>query len=119
MVEPPTRTTSVSSWRPAGGVERRASARPLQRPAPGRVPRGLAVGLGFKGGLFNIGAQGQFLMGARGSVWIGTTLSGAAPAVAVTAAVVAGMAGGALWAFIPAVLKAFSGAHEVVTTIML
>src|SRR5205814_5718556 len=54
-----------------------------------------------------------------GSVWIGTTLSGAPPAVAVTAAVVAGMAGGALWAFIPAVLKAFSGAHEVVTTIML
>src|SRR5437763_1792321 len=80
---------------------------------------GLSVGLAFKGGLFNIGAQGQFLMGALGSVWIGTTLAGAPPVVAIAAALLAGMAGGAIWAFIPGALKAFSGAHEVVTTIML
>ena len=83
------------------------------------VLAGLAVGLGFKGGLFNIGAQGQFLMGALVAVWIGTTLSTATPLVAIPAAVIAGMLGGAAWGFIPGALKAFSGAHEVVTTIML
>jgi simple sugar transport system permease protein len=80
---------------------------------------GLAVGLGFKGGLFNIGAQGQFLMGALASVWVGTTLSTAPPIVAIPAALAAGLIGGALWGFIPGALKAMSGAHEVVTTIML
>jgi general nucleoside transport system permease protein len=80
---------------------------------------GLAVGLGFKGGLFNIGAQGQFLMGALTSVWIGVTLSTAPAIVAIPAALVAGMIGGALWGFVPGALKALSGAHEVVTTIML
>jgi simple sugar transport system permease protein len=80
---------------------------------------GLAVGLGFKGGLLNIGVQGQFLMGALGSVWIGVLVAGWPPIVAIPLAVIAGMIGGAIWGFIPGALKAFSGAHEVVTTIML
>jgi simple sugar transport system permease protein len=83
------------------------------------VLAGLAVGLGFKGGLFNIGAQGQFLMGVLFSVWIGVALSGQPGIIAAPAALVAGMIGGAIWGFIPGFLKAFSGAHEVVTTIML
>jgi ABC-type uncharacterized transport system permease subunit len=80
---------------------------------------GLAVGLGFKGGLFNIGVQGQFLMGVLGSVWIGVVVAGWPPIAAIPLAVIGGMIGGAIWGFIPGALKAFSGAHEVVTTIML
>lgn len=80
---------------------------------------GLAVGLGFKAGLFNIGAQGQFLMGGFAAAVVGGTLAGASPFVAVIAAVVAGLAVGAFYGFIPGALKAYTGAHEVVTTIML
>jgi ABC-type uncharacterized transport system permease subunit len=80
---------------------------------------GLSVAIGFRAGLFNIGAQGQFTMGVVGAVWGGVTLSGAEPILAVTLAVLGGLATGALWGFIPGLLKAVSGAHEVVTTIML
>jgi simple sugar transport system permease protein len=80
---------------------------------------GLSVGLAFKGGLFNIGAQGQFMMGALGSVIVGVQLREASPIVAIPAALAAGMLFGLAWGFIPGALKALSGAHEVVTTIML
>ena len=80
---------------------------------------GMAVGLGFKAGLFNIGAQGQFLMGALGSAAFGAYLAGASPIVAIPGAILAGAMLGAAWGFIPGALKAWTGAHEVVTTIML
>jgi ABC-type uncharacterized transport system permease subunit len=80
---------------------------------------GLAVGLGFKAGLFNIGGQGQFLMGAVASAAAGAALSQSSPVIAIPLALLAGMAVGALYGFIPGFLKAFTGAHEVVTTIML
>jgi len=80
---------------------------------------GLAVGLGFKAGLFNIGGQGQFLMGAVASAAAGAALSQSSPVIAIPLALLAGMAAGALYGFIPGFLKAFTGAHEVVTTIML
>jgi ABC-type uncharacterized transport system permease subunit len=80
---------------------------------------GMAVGLGFKAGLFNIGAQGQFLMGALGSAAIGAYLAGASPFIAIPGAILAGAVLGAAWGFIPGALKAWTGAHEVVTTIML
>src|SRR3954452_19699899 len=80
---------------------------------------GLAVGLGFKAGLFNIGVQGQFLMGALGSVIVGVQLRESPALVAIPAALGAGMLFGLAWGFIPGFLKATSGAHEVVTTIML
>ena len=80
---------------------------------------GMAVGLGFKAGLFNIGAQGQFLMGALGSAAVGAWAAGESGIVAVPAAILAGAALGAAWGFIPGALKAWTGAHEVVTTIML
>ena len=80
---------------------------------------GLSVGLAFKGGLFNIGAQGQFLMGALGSVIVGVQLREAPALVAIPAALAAGMLFVLAWGFIPGFLKATSGAHEVVTTIML
>ena len=80
---------------------------------------GLSVGLAFKAGLFNIGAQGQFLMGALGAVIVGVMLRHTPPLVAVPVSLLAGMLFGAIYGFIPGVLKAVSGAHEVVTTIML
>lgn len=80
---------------------------------------GLAVGLGFKAGLFNIGAQGQFLLGALGAAVVGGWLAGGPAWLAIPLAVLAGIVAGAIYGFIPGVLKAFTGAHEVVTTIML
>ena len=79
----------------------------------------LGVGFGFKAGLFNIGAQGQYLTGAVGAVAVGVALAHAAPIVAIPLSVLAGVAVGAAWGFIPGILKATRGAHEVVTTIML
>jgi general nucleoside transport system permease protein len=80
---------------------------------------GLAVGLGFKAGLFNIGVRGQFLMGALGAAAVGAWVGEAPAIVAVPVAFLAGALLGAAWGFIPGALKAWTGAHEVVTTIML
>jgi ABC-type uncharacterized transport system permease subunit len=80
---------------------------------------GLSVGLAFKSGLFNIGAQGQFLMGALGSVIVGVQLREAPGIVAIPLTLAAGLLFGAVWGFLPGFLKATRGAHEVVTTIML
>jgi ABC-type uncharacterized transport system permease subunit len=80
---------------------------------------GLSVGLAFKAGLFNIGAQGHFLMGALGSVIVGVQLREAPGIVAIPLSLAAGLLAGAIWGFIPGFLKATRGAHEVVTTIML
>jgi ABC-type uncharacterized transport system permease subunit len=80
---------------------------------------GLAVGLGFKAGLFNIGVRGQFLMGALGAAAVGAWVADAPPVVAIPVAFLAGALLGAAWGFIPGALKAWTGAHEVVTTIML
>jgi simple sugar transport system permease protein len=80
---------------------------------------GLAVGIGFKGGLFNIGGTGQFLIGALAATAVALALNDASPLVAIPAALLAGMIGGAAYGFIPGALKAFTGAHEVVVTIML
>ncbi len=80
---------------------------------------GLSVGFGFKAGLFNIGAQGQFLMGALGAVSVAVLVGGQPPIIAIPLAVLGGTAAGGFWGFIPGILKAVSGAHEVVTTIML
>ena len=77
-------------------------------------------GFGFKAGLFNIGAQGQFLMGALGAVIVGVWVGRlAARSSRSRSPSLAGIAAGAAWGFIPGFLKAVSGAHEVVSTIML
>jgi general nucleoside transport system permease protein len=83
------------------------------------VLAGLSVALGFKAGLFNIGAQGQFLIGALGAVTVGVMVADQPPVIAIPIAVAAGIIAGGAWGFIPGILKAVSGAHEVVTTIML
>ncbi|MAT06931.1 MAG: hypothetical protein CL424_18010 [Acidimicrobiaceae bacterium] len=79
---------------------------------------GLAVAVAFQAGLFNIGAEGQLVMGGLVAGWIAAEVDVPAPLHLVTA-ILAGFVGGALWAWIPAVLKAWRGVHEVITTIMM
>jgi simple sugar transport system permease protein len=79
---------------------------------------GLAVAFGFRGGLFNIGGEGQLLVGAAVAVIIGYSFE--LPAfIHLPLALLGGMIGGALYAAIPGILKAKTGAHEVINTIML
>lgn len=80
---------------------------------------GLAVGLGLKAGLFNIGVAGQFLVGAFAAAVTGASLATAPTIVGMPLAMLAGATAGAAYGFIPGYLKARTGAHEVVTTIML
>jgi len=80
---------------------------------------GLGVALGFRAGLFNIGAEGQFYIGALTGVFIAYSVHGLPAIIEVPLALLAGMAGGFAWAAIAGFLKARFGAHEVITTIML
>jgi len=80
---------------------------------------GLAVALAFKGGLFNIGVEGQITMGALATAFVGYAVTGLPFPFHLILAVAAGFAAGAAWGAIPGFLKAFSGAHEVIVTIML
>jgi len=79
---------------------------------------GLAVALGFQSGLFNIGAEGQLTMGAIFAAFTGYAFD--LPAIIhLPLAILAGMLGGAIWGFIPGWLKAKTGGHEVINTIMM
>ncbi len=80
---------------------------------------GLSVALGFRCGLFNIGAEGQFFIGALCSAFVGYSLVGLPAFIHLPLALLGGAAGGALWGVIPGYLKARFGAHEVVNTIMM
>lgn len=80
---------------------------------------GLSVALGFKAGLFNIGAEGQMTIGGTTAVIAGFTFSGLPLLIHLPIAIMAGFIGGAIWGGIPGWLKAKTGAHEVITTIML
>ncbi len=82
------------------------------------VLAGLGVALAFRVGLFNIGAQGQIILGATFAGWVGFTLD-LPVGIHLIVAVVAGIIGGALWGGIAGFLKARRGAHEVIVTIML
>jgi general nucleoside transport system permease protein len=98
-----------------GGIgpitETTAQAAPL-------ICAGLGVALAFRAGLFNIGAQGQSILGALFAAWVGFTLH-LPPGIHLLVAVVAGLVGGALWGGLVGWLKAVAGAHEVIVTIML
>jgi len=80
---------------------------------------GLSVALGFRCGLFNIGAEGQFFIGALCSAFVGYSLKGLPMIVHLPLALMGGALGGAVWGMIPGYLKARFGAHEVVNTIMM
>ncbi len=89
----------------------------VERSAP-LICAGLGVSLAFRAGLFNIGAQGQLIIGAMLAGYVG--FSWDLPAgIHLLAAFTAALLGGAAWGAISGVLKAQTGAHEVITTIML
>lgn len=97
------------------------SLRAISNSITGATPlllAGLAVSAAFKAGLFNIGATGQMLAGAMAGLWVGFAFN--LPGIVhVPLALVASALGGAVFGAIPGVLKARTGAHEVITTIML
>lgn len=80
---------------------------------------GLAVALGFRGGLFNIGAEGQLFVGGLASVYVGYSITGLPWYLHLPLAIVVGILAGAAWGAIPGLLKAYTGAHEVINTIMM
>lgn len=80
---------------------------------------GLAVALGFRGGLFNIGGEGQYYIAGLFSVYVGYAVTGLPWIIHLPLALLAGMVGGAIWAAIPGYLKGKTGAHEVINTIMM
>ena len=79
----------------------------------------LAFLFAFKCGLFNIGAEGQLLIGGFAAAAVGISFAGLPVYIHLPLALAAGAAGGALWGFIPGILKAKLDAHEVITTMML
>ncbi len=80
---------------------------------------GLAVAFAFRCGMFNIGGQGQYFVGAIFAVWLGSSFEGLNPLVHILLVTVVATLAGAAWAGIAGLLKATVGAHEVITTIML
>lgn len=99
-----------------------AAFRPLSETVVSATPlilAGLSVALGFRAGLFNIGAEGQITAGAIVAGVVGFTFTGLPMVVHLPLVIVAGFAGGAAWGFVPGFLKARTGAHEVIVTIMM
>jgi general nucleoside transport system permease protein len=104
------------------GEERVRAARRLQATlllTTSLILTGLAVAFAFRCGLFNIGGQGQYMLGAIAGVWIGTSLPGLPGVAHILLALAMGVLAGALLAGIAGILKATVGAHEVIVTIML
>ncbi len=95
-----------------------AIGRTLEKATP-LIFSGLAVAFAFKAGLFNIGGQGQLLVGAIVAAYVGFAFEGIPFIIHMPLALLAGSLAGALWSGIAGVLKAYTGAHEVITTIML
>jgi general nucleoside transport system permease protein len=100
-----------------------AAIRPISETLVATMPlifTGLAVAISFRAGMFNIGGKGQLLMGALAATIATIFLAGSLPSplILVVAILAATLAGG-FWGFIPGFLKARTGAHEVITTIML
>ena len=95
-----------------------AFTRTLEKATP-LVFSGLAVAFAFKAGLFNIGAQGQLLFGAIVAAALGFAIDGLPAIIHAPLALLGGALAGALFGAIPGALKTYTGAHEVITTIML
>jgi simple sugar transport system permease protein len=96
----------------------KAIGRTLEKATP-LIFSGLAVAFGFKAGLFNIGAQGQLLFGAITAAALGFGIEGLPAVIHIPLAFLGGGLAGALFGAIPGALKTYTGAHEVITTIML
>lgn len=104
----PTAASAIEALRPL--TDTIAWATPL-------IIAGLGMAISFRAGLFNIGAQGQIIVAAVAAGWVGFAVE-LPPVIHLFAALGAGMLAGAVWGGIPGMLKARTGAHEVITTIM-
>ncbi len=80
---------------------------------------GLSIAFAFRCGLFNIGAEGQFIMGSVISLWAGWAFKGLPPIIHITITLLAGAIAGGLWAGLIGWLKAKVGSHEVINSIMM
>ncbi len=96
----------------------KAFGRTLEKSTP-LILGGLAVAFAFKAGLFNIGGQGQLLVGAITAAYVGFAVDGLPFIIHMPLALFAGSIAGGLYAAIAGALKTYTGAHEVITTIML
>jgi general nucleoside transport system permease protein len=104
------------------GDERTIAALNLQQTLIVTTPlilTGLAVAFAFRCGLFNIGGQGQYLVGSYMAVWLGSSFDSMAALPHILICMVGACAAGAVWGGIAGLLKATTGANEVITTIML
>jgi general nucleoside transport system permease protein len=100
------------------GVENRDSLAFILGRATPLILAGLATAIAFKAGLFNIGVEGQYAIGMLTAAVVGSQLR--APIfLHLPLTMLAGMVGGLLWALIPALLRVYRGAHEVISTIMM
>ncbi len=120
---PKTIVEAIGVWRNTGETRAVLDAlRPISESLVISTPyifAGLAVALGFRGGLFNIGAEGQLFVGGLASVYVGYAIKGLPAYIHLPLALLAGIAAGAFWGAIPGYLKARTGAHEVINTIMM
>lgn len=114
--EDPLRIGSVMLSGSVGSL--RSIANTLEEATP-LVFTGLCVAVGMRCGLFNIGGEGQLVVGAFAAAWVGVKVAGLGPGAHLVACIAAAGVAGALWAMIAGVLKARFGAHEVINTIML
>ncbi len=105
-------------WRGAFGSTDAVVSALLPRAIP-LVLVGLGIGLAFSAGALNIGAEGQFYVGAVAATWVGIRLAGVPPWLAIPATLGAALAAGALWAGIAAGLRLRFGVLEVITTLLL
>ncbi|MGQ0569620.1 MAG: ABC transporter permease [Armatimonadota bacterium] len=80
---------------------------------------GLGVTLAFTMGLWNIGAEGQLVLGALAASWLALSMADLPRSVMLPGLVILGLVGGAAWALIPAALRAFVGMNEIISTLML
>ncbi|MDA8068816.1 MAG: ABC transporter permease [Actinomycetota bacterium] len=104
------------------GQNRTIAAQDLQQTLVAAAPlvlTGLSVAFAFRVGLFNIGAQGQYTVASVIAVWIGTIWGGMNPVLHIVLAIVLAALIGAVWSALAGWLKANTGAHEVISTIML
>jgi ABC-type uncharacterized transport system permease subunit len=110
------------TWLIPGFGNRAAEASNLQQTLLDTTPLilcGLAVGFAFRCGMFNIGGQGQYFAGSYAAVIVGSSWAGIPGPAHILLCIAAAIAAGAAWGGIAGFLKATTGAHEVISTIML
>jgi general nucleoside transport system permease protein len=112
--------SAIAAWLDGSGTWQ-AAVGPISETLTYAAPlvfTGLSVSLAFRGGLFNIGGQGQAVVGTIGAAVAGFAF-GLPIVLNLVVALICGMLAGAVYGFVPGFLKARTGAHEVITTIML